>query len=131
MTLTLGGVTRIVGGETHIAEVNLELEPGSLNLLLGPTLSGKTSLMRLMAGLDRPTEGRVLADGRDVTGNSVRQRGVALRTVHGVQDRVAIRPPSLGARSVNDSCGMSLSRIGLRPTGVFLSDTVLDTVNCA
>ncbi len=59
MTLGLEGVTRIVGGETHIAEVNLELEPGSLNLLLGPTRSGKTSLMHLMAGLDRPTEGRV------------------------------------------------------------------------
>jgi glycerol transport system ATP-binding protein len=78
MTLTLGGVTRIVGGETHIAEVNLELEPGSLNLLLGPTLWGKTSLMRLMAGLDRPTEGRVLVDGRDLTGNSVRKREVAM-----------------------------------------------------
>ncbi len=64
MTLGLEGVTRIVDGETHIAEVNLELEPGSLNLLLGLTRSGKTSLMRLMAGLDRPTEGRVLVDGR-------------------------------------------------------------------
>ena len=89
MALRLEGVTRIIAGETHIAEINLELEPGSLNLLLGPTLSGKTSLMRLMAGLDRPSEGRVLVDGRDVTGNSVRQRGVALRTVHGVQDRIA------------------------------------------
>ncbi|MCH8139741.1 MAG: ATP-binding cassette domain-containing protein [Proteobacteria bacterium] len=89
MTLKLEGGTRIVAGETHIAEINLELEPGSLNLLLGPTLSGKTSLMRLMAGLDRPSEGRVLVDGRDVTGNSVRKRDVALRTVHGVQDRVA------------------------------------------
>ena len=59
MTLKLEGVTRIVAGETHIAEINLKLEPGSLNLLLGPTLSGKTSLMRLMAGLDRPSEGRV------------------------------------------------------------------------
>ncbi len=47
MTLRLEGVTRIVGGETHIAEINLELEPGSLNLLLGPTPSeslGKPSL---------------------------------------------------------------------------------------
>ena len=78
MTLRLEGVTRIVGGETHIAEVNLDLEPGSLNLLLGPTLSGKTSLMRLMAGLDRPNEGRVLVDGRDVTGSSVRKRDVAM-----------------------------------------------------
>ena len=47
-------------------------------MLLGPTLAGKTSLMRLMAGLDRPTAGRVLVDGVDVTGQSVRKRSVAM-----------------------------------------------------
>ena len=54
--------------------------PGArpLYVLLGPTLAGKTSLMRLMAGLDRPTSGRVLVDGVDVTGVSVRQRSVAM-----------------------------------------------------
>ena len=35
-------------------DVSLTLAHGTLNILLGPTLSGKTSLMRLMAGLDRP-----------------------------------------------------------------------------
>ena len=49
-----------------------------LNVLLGPTLSGKTSLMRLMAGLDKPTPGRVLVDGKDVTGAHVRDRSVAM-----------------------------------------------------
>ena len=39
-----------------------------MNVLLGPTLAGKTTLMRLMAGLDRPTSGRIVEDGRDVTG---------------------------------------------------------------
>ena len=43
-------------------------ENGTMNVLLGPTLSGKTTLMRLMAGLDQPTAGRILWDGRDVTG---------------------------------------------------------------
>ena len=47
-------------------------------MLLGPTLAGKTSLMRLMAGLDRPSAGRVLVDGVDVTGLSVRKRSVAM-----------------------------------------------------
>ncbi len=78
MTLVLEQIGKVVGGETHMADVSLELRPGSLNLLLGPTLSGKTSLMRLMAGLDRPSTGRLLLDGRDVTGLSVRKRSVAM-----------------------------------------------------
>ncbi|MEQ9608305.1 MAG: hypothetical protein RLN99_11630, partial [Kiloniellaceae bacterium] len=44
-------VSKQVGEEAHIRDVSLTLEKGSLNVLLGPTLSGKTSLMRLMAGL--------------------------------------------------------------------------------
>ena len=52
MTLELQGVSKVVGRETHIRDVSLTLARGSLNVLLGPTLSGKTSLMRLMAGLD-------------------------------------------------------------------------------
>jgi glycerol transport system ATP-binding protein len=49
-----------------------------LNILLGPTLSGKTTLMRLMAGLDQPSEGQVFFDGKDVTGVPVRRRSVAM-----------------------------------------------------
>ena len=50
--LELRNVSKLVGGVEHIRDVSLTLEHGSLNVLLGPTLSGKTSLMRLMAGLD-------------------------------------------------------------------------------
>src|SRR5690606_29080549 len=57
---------------------SLSLRHGSLNVLLGPTLSGKTSLMRLMAGLDQPTSGKVFFDGQDVTGVAVRKRNVAM-----------------------------------------------------
>ncbi|HEU0222105.1 MAG TPA: ABC transporter ATP-binding protein [Paracoccaceae bacterium] len=78
MALTLEAVSKIVQGQTHIHPTSLTLEKGSMNVLLGPTLSGKTSLMRLMAGLDRPTTGRVLWDGRDVTGLPVQQRTVAM-----------------------------------------------------
>ena len=55
--LELRKVTRTVAGVDHIRDVSLVLAHGSLNVLLGPTLSGKTSLMRLMAGLDAPTQG--------------------------------------------------------------------------
>lgn len=78
MTLELHNVSKVVRGETHIRDVSLRLERGSLNVLLGPTLSGKTSLMRLMAGLDEPTSGRVVMDGTDVTGWPVRKRSVAM-----------------------------------------------------
>jgi glycerol transport system ATP-binding protein len=78
VTLVLENVSRVVGAETHIHPTTLTLQKGTINLLLGPTLSGKTSLMRLMAGLDRPTTGRVLMDGQDVTGVAVRHRNVAM-----------------------------------------------------
>ena len=76
--LELRSVTRIVDGTPHLADVNLALERGTLNVLLGPTLAGKTSLMRVMAGLDRPTSGRVVLDGTDVTGVPVQRRDVAM-----------------------------------------------------
>ncbi len=76
--LTLENVGKRVGGETHLRDISLTLEQGTLNNLLGPTLSGKTSLMRIMAGLDVPTEGRVLDAGKDVTGVGVRDRDVAM-----------------------------------------------------
>lgn len=78
MTLELDGVTKLVNGQTHIYPTHLTLEKGTMNVLLGPTLSGKTSLMRLMAGLDRPAEGRVIWNGEDVTGMAVQKRGVAM-----------------------------------------------------
>lgn len=78
MALELVEVSRTVGGRAHIREVSLTLQKGSLNVLLGPTLAGKTSLMRLMAGLDPPTSGRIRMDGRDVTGLPVQRRNVAM-----------------------------------------------------
>ena len=78
MSLSLESITKKVGQETHLYNISLELEAGSRNVLLGRTLAGKTSLLRLMAGLDRPTSGRVLVNGKDVTGKSVRKRSVAM-----------------------------------------------------
>ncbi len=78
MTLTLEGVSKVVGGQTHIHPTHITLKNGTMNVLLGPTLSGKTSLMRLMAGLDVPNAGRVLWNGEDVTGQRVQDRKVAM-----------------------------------------------------
>src|ERR1700761_679097 len=78
MTVSLQNVTRAVDGIATIRDVSLTLQRGTLSVLLGPTLSGKTSIMRLLAGLDKPTTGHVLVDGKDVTGIDVRQRSVAM-----------------------------------------------------
>jgi len=78
MTLKLEGVSKVVAGQTHIHPTDLTLEKGTMNVLLGPTLSGKTSLMRLMAGLDVPDTGRIVWNGEDVTGRRVQDRNVAM-----------------------------------------------------
>ncbi|MET4100985.1 glycerol transport system ATP-binding protein [Roseovarius sp. MBR-78] len=78
MTLTLEGISKVVEGAVHIHPTDLTLAPGTMNVLLGPTLSGKTSLMRLMAGLDVPASGRILWQGQDVTGMRVQDRAVAM-----------------------------------------------------
>jgi len=78
VTLTLEGISKVVEGEVHIHPTDLDLAPGTMNVLLGPTLAGKTSLMRLMAGLDAPGTGRLLWQGRDVTGMRVQDRAVAM-----------------------------------------------------
>jgi glycerol transport system ATP-binding protein len=78
MTLELKGVSKTVEGQTHIYPTDLTLKKGTMNVLLGPTLSGKTSLMRLMAGLDAPATGNVVWNGEDVTGQRVQDRKVAM-----------------------------------------------------
>ncbi len=78
MQLELRNVCKKVGKEFHISDVSLTFTSGTLNILLGPTLSGKTSLMRLMAGLDQPTAGTVHFAGKDVTGVAVQKRNVAM-----------------------------------------------------
>ena len=78
MTLELQGVSKSVDGQVHIHPTDLTLEKGTMNVLLGPTLAGKTSLMRLMAGLDAPSTGRILWQGQDVTGQRVQDRKVAM-----------------------------------------------------
>lgn len=58
--------------------MSLTLEKGSLYVLLGATLSGKTSLMRLMAGLDKPTSGEILMNGQSVLKTPVQKRNIAM-----------------------------------------------------
>jgi len=76
--LTLERIEQQVGAETWLYPLDLTLVPLAVTVLLGATQAGKTTLMRVMAGLDAPAKGRVLADGNDVTGKPVRERDVAM-----------------------------------------------------
>lgn len=78
MTLELKNVTKSVDGNVHIHETSLRLEDGTFNILLGTTLSGKTTLMQLMAGLDRPSSGEVWFREQNVTGVAVQKRNVSM-----------------------------------------------------
>jgi glycerol transport system ATP-binding protein len=75
--LQLIDVSFRAGSQTWLYPLNLSLQAG-VNVVLGATLAGKTTLMRLMAGLEQPASGRVLAGDRDVTGVPVRQRNLAM-----------------------------------------------------
>src|SRR5918994_1101522 len=57
---------RYDGAEPALTEIDLEVQPGRTVALVGPTASGKTSLVALLARLYDPSEGRVLIDGADI-----------------------------------------------------------------
>ena len=78
MAIELKGVTKPVGVETHIYDTSIKLEEGRFNIMLGTTLAGKTTLLRMMAGLERPSSGEVWYKGNDVTGVPVQKRHVAM-----------------------------------------------------
>jgi len=78
MGLALIGATKTVRGIPHIKPTSLELEPGHFNVLLGQTGAGKTSLIKLMAGLDPLASGQVIMDGEDVSHLSTQKRNISL-----------------------------------------------------
>lgn len=78
MTLELIGIGKRVGAETWLRDVSLRLEPGVFNVLLGATGAGKSTLIKIMAGLERPSAGAVRLGGEDVTKVSPQRRNVSL-----------------------------------------------------
>ena len=62
------------GGEEIVRGVDLRIEPGRLTVITGPNGGGKTSLAKLIAGLENPTEGRILMNGEDITGLDITER---------------------------------------------------------
>jgi len=78
MTLEIQNITKVVKGQVHIKPTSLTLDTGHFNVLLGKTGSGKTSLIKLMAGLDRIADGKIIMDGQDVTKLTTQKRNISL-----------------------------------------------------
>ena len=81
-SLDIQGVRQAFGSTLAVDDVSLAVRPGETVCLLGHSGCGKTTLLRVVAGLERPTAGRVLLDGRAVVAPGVfvppEQRGVGL-----------------------------------------------------
>ena len=65
--VALEDVVKRFGDVLAVDGVSLDVRPGEFFSLLGPSGSGKTTCLRMIAGFERPTEGRILLDGRDVS----------------------------------------------------------------
>jgi iron(III) transport system ATP-binding protein len=78
MTIELRAVTKRFGAAAVVDRVSFTIEAGTLVTLLGPSGCGKTTTLRMIAGLETPSEGQVLIGGRDVTAWAAAERNVSL-----------------------------------------------------
>jgi len=78
MSVVAQHISLKVEGEDWLYPFDLTLEPGSFTTLIGATRAGKTSLLRVLAGLARPTSGKLIVNRADVTGVNVRKRNVGM-----------------------------------------------------
>jgi branched-chain amino acid transport system ATP-binding protein len=66
--LSTVSTTKIFGGLLAVSDVSIDVAPKSIVSIIGPNGAGKTTFFNMLTGLYKPTAGRVLFDGRDVTG---------------------------------------------------------------
>jgi len=76
--ITLENLTKKFGKVVAVDHINLKIEDGEFVTLLGPSGCGKTTTLRMIAGLETPTEGEVYFDGKSVTDTPPHQRNVAM-----------------------------------------------------
>jgi sulfate transport system ATP-binding protein len=82
MAISIRGVSKRFGDAVALDDVSLEVPEGSLTALLGPSGGGKSTLLRVIAGLEIPDTGTIEIDGEDVTGVPVRDRGIGFCFQH-------------------------------------------------
>ena len=124
MSLELKNLTKRDGANTLIYDTSLLFEPRSFNVLLGTTLAGKTTLMQLMAGIQKPTSGQIFFRGADVTKTSVQKRNVSMvyqqfinYPNYNVYDNIAspLRVAGMDAKEIERRVGMAAELLRLGP----------------
>lgn len=105
-TVRFESVRKDFGSFTAIPELTLDIPPGELVTLLGPSGCGKTTTLRMLAGLESPTQGRILIGGEDVTRLPANRRDVAM-----VFQSYALFPHM----SVADNVAYGLEAGGMKP----------------
>ena len=80
VSLRLDGVKKVFGDGEVVAvnDFSMEIYEGEFIVLVGPSGCGKTTTLRTVAGLEEPTEGRILIDGENVAGQDPRERDIAM-----------------------------------------------------
>ena len=77
--LTVTNIKKTFGGVTALSNVNMEIESGKMTMMIGPNGSGKTTLINVISGFYKPDEGKVVFEGKDITGkppNEVAKQGL-------------------------------------------------------
>jgi len=82
VSIIVDGVSKRFGDAVALDDVSLEVPTGSLTALLGPSGGGKSTLLRIIAGLDEPDRGSIRIEGEDLTGTPARKRGVGFCFQH-------------------------------------------------
>ncbi|MEM7734929.1 MAG: ABC transporter ATP-binding protein [Deinococcota bacterium] len=95
-TVSFEHVSKSFGSNVLFDNLNLKVNPGQFNVILGAPASGKSTLLRLLIGLDKPSSGRIMLRGEDVTGVAAGQRNIgyvpqtfALYPHYSVYDNIA------------------------------------------
>jgi glycerol transport system ATP-binding protein len=122
MALITSHLSRHVDGVPHLDDVSCKLQRGGFYVVVGPTLSGKTSLLRALAGLDVPDTGAIELDGRDQRKVPVWKRSVSMvyqqfiNYPHlSVYDNIAfpLRRRGMGAEEVDRKVRQAAQRVAL------------------
>jgi branched-chain amino acid transport system ATP-binding protein len=109
--LRVEGLTREFGGVLAVADLEFEIETGAVFSIIGPNGAGKTTLLNLVTGIYRPSLGRVLFDGRELTGRAPYQFAAAgiARTFQNLQVffNMSALENVMAGRHLHERCGLA------------------------